>query len=557
MTSADSLPEHALYSITDLDGKVKGSIEMSLWRNTQRGAIKQIKLIDGDHLTGISNREGRLQQRPNTEGEENGHGTAQTDIGPSGTATASKPNELAEADDKKVERSVQCQEDRESIIKEPASKEIVQITVRALKLTIPMRRKPSETRTVSFDFVCLLPGHMVTCSLEKEAAVEFRSAVVCVADRASGSLPVSFQHAFMVPEERRGEWFDQSLIFKVQQHATCRQCIYLCTQVLSVSESGRTEGTDGEMHLEMSCLLRFGRVCGPMGILNSQLQKTGELEIDVQLLDAEAQILADTCARRDPQGGITEKTSGATIPLQTCSDDENYVVVGGIDDLSPRSDNIDALCDLLMQSTDLDRLHHSVTEYSAPATAAAVCDPFYCDDDFMLDISKTADLIAETEDVTHRDAPMDDRVTELPIDSADGEASDDSVFDTEGDISVQRVSSDCLRSKDSKEKWHFTTALPMSPSSSPILYSDVPAGHSMHLEDARDLHHPSCTEHSLEELMHQPSETARDDDAAVSDGSDSKDSVDIDDLLKKYNVERRPGWWRSLVSETPPTEDAE
>ena len=332
-----------------------------------------------------------------------------------------------------------------------------------------------------------------------------------------------------------------------------------CPQVLSVSESGITESTDGEMHLEMSCLLRFGRVCGPMGILSSQLQKTGELEIDVRLLDAEAQIFDDTCGLHNRQAGSTEKTSGASIPLQTCSDDENYVVVSGMNEdlLSPRSDSIDALCDLLMQSTDFDQHSRSAIEPSAPASPAVICDPFYCDDDFMLDISKTADLTADTEAVIHRDDPTDDNVTELPAGDADGETSDDSIFDTEGDISVQRVSSDCLGSKDTKEKWHFTTTLPVSPSPSPILYSDVPTGHSTHLEDTSAPHHSSRTSHSLEELMHDPSETARDDDAAASDGSDSKDSVDIDELLKKYNVERRPGWWPSLMSETPPTEEAE
>ena len=51
--------------------------------------------------------------------------------------------------------------------------------------------------------------------------------------------------------------------------------------------------------------------------------------------------------------------------------------------------------------------------------------------------------------------------------------------------------------------------------------------------------------------MRDSPETARDDDAAASDGSHSKDSADVDDLSKNDSVERRLGWWRSLMSENP------
>ena len=63
-----------------------------------------------------------------------------------------------------------------------------------------------------------------------------------------------------------------------------------------------------------------------------------------------------------------------------------------------------------------------------------------------------ADLIAETEDEVHRDAAAGDRATERTARNADdGEASDDTISDSEGDISVQRVSSDCLGRKSSKK----------------------------------------------------------------------------------------------------------
>ena len=105
--------------------------------------------------------------------------------------------------------------------------------------------------------------------------------------------------------------------------------------------------------------------------------------------------------------------------------------------------------------------------------------------DLVLEFSKTADLTVETEDVFLRDAPTDARVTELPAGEADGEVLDDSFFDTEGGISVQWVSSDFLRSKDSKEKGvHFKTALPTSTNPSPVLYSDVPSDHLTRAEDA-------------------------------------------------------------------------
>ena len=153
MTSGDSTPKHALYTITGLDGEAKGSMEMSFWRNTERQATQQMKYIHEDHSARIPAREQRLRQQPSKETEQSGRGAAQTDIGPSNRATASKKsNELAKADDKKAEGSVQCQEDSASITKEPTSKEIVQIRVLALKLSTPMHRTPSETKAVSSDF---------------------------------------------------------------------------------------------------------------------------------------------------------------------------------------------------------------------------------------------------------------------------------------------------------------------------------------------------------------------------------------------------------------------
>ena len=82
------------------------------------------------------------------------------------------------------------------------------------------------------------------------------------------------------------------------------------------------------------------------------------------------------------------------------------------------------------------------------------------DDDSVPEFAKAANLIAETEDAIHRDAAAEDRATERPARNADdGEASEDSVSDSEEDISVQRVSSDCLGNKSSKEKCRFMTAL--------------------------------------------------------------------------------------------------
>ena len=60
-------------------------------------------------------------------------------------------------------------------------------------------------------------------------------------------------------------------------------------------------------------------------------------------------------------------------------------------------------------------------------------------DYLVLEIAREADLIALTEDVIHRDASTEDRTTERRASNADREASDDSVSDSEGHLSLAGI----------------------------------------------------------------------------------------------------------------------
>ena len=82
---------------------------------------------------------------------------------------------------------------------------------------------------------------------------------------------------------------------------------------------------------------------------------------------------------------------------------------------------------------------------------------------------------------------------------------------------------------------------------SPVLCSDVPAGHSTHLVDASAPQHPSYAAHSSVEPMRRSSETARDDEAAASDGGHST-------RLRRHRravaeVQRREASWMVDVSD--------
>ena len=88
-------------------------------------------------------------------------------------------------------------------------------------------------------------------------------------------------------------------------------------------------------------------------------------------------------------------------------------------------------------------------------------DPFYCADNVMLDVLKTADrMTQERTQNTETLAPTDKRATALPMGNIDNEAPDNSAVDTKEYISISL--SDFFRlpwSTDRNEKRHSTTIL--------------------------------------------------------------------------------------------------
>jgi len=125
------------------------------------------------------------------------------------------------------------------------------------------------------------------------------------------------------------------------------------------------------------------------------------------------------------QGAIQPKRK---IPFLTCSDDEEYVVLGGVMDQSNDDDvEIDDLCEMLTEKIDI---QIPLPSHEGPSPEL---DVFQCDDDFMLDFTK--------QDFENS---LDQSLTTLKS----TEQSDE--------ISVLRTSSDQLSRGD---RWKFKTSL--------------------------------------------------------------------------------------------------
>eukprot|EP00210_Caulerpa_lentillifera_P007022 g6716.t1 len=247
----------------------------------------------------------------------------------------------------------------------------------------------------------------VSCHLEANPEL-IKTTQFCTPSSEDPEL-IIFNCTHDIPvHEKFQDCFDQSLIFKV----------------LDIHQR-----LIGELHLDLASLPMFRRICGPMTMFDQDLNRSGVLQINVELLsNQDDQSLVDlNTPEQDP---VLEMSHKRRLPFLTCSDDEDYEVVGDLveDRIDPDLIEIDDLCTMLTENLDI---HKPVQNQES---ISAELDVFQCEDDFMLDFTKQG---IET---TSREALLETESVEA-----------------KGKISISRTSSDQLGQG---SKWKFKTSLP-------------------------------------------------------------------------------------------------
>lgn len=323
------------------------------------------------------------------------------------------------------------------------------------------------------------------------------------------------------------DWLDQALVFKVR---VCRVRIFGDVfQVVSVTERSRIEEIVGELQLDLSCLSEWGRICGPLGVLDGQLKQIGIIELDVQLLRKEG----NSIAFEDDPDPYMDFLDGAqtfvperapTNTFLTCSDDENYVVIGGFP--TPDYDEIDEICDVFLPSN----------KPSGQTSCSGIVDPFHCDDASLLKITRNNDPASDRDskgkDTSERSFAINMNAVEDA--KADLDCFDGSDLSNDEEMYYQRHSSDAFKDQSDSFECRIQTSTNQRTEvdSLPVLKTEF---RDLRLDnDATERGSPPLRFSSVE-----PNESTR----------SERDSISIDDLLKKYSIERKPGWWKSLVSD--------